>query len=59
MYATGKYSQGLMGPAIGEGSFKSIKLYTILLAWPWRVQNFLFCFCSLNSKCATCVFTIW
>jgi len=40
-HATGKYLQGLMGPAISEGSFKSTKkkLYTTLLAWLWRVQK--------------------
>jgi len=27
MNATGKYSQGLMGPAISEGSFKLEKIY--------------------------------
>jgi len=41
-HATGKCLQGLMRPAISEGSFKSTKLYIILLAWLWRVQNFFF-----------------
>ena len=30
-HATEKFLQGLMGPTISEGSFKSAKLYTILL----------------------------
>ena len=39
-HATGKYSQGLLGLAISEGSFKSTKTivyYIILLAWPCNV----------------------
>ena len=31
------------------------KLYTILLAWLWRVWKSLFHFCSLNSECVTCI----
>ena len=31
------------------------KLYTILLAWLWRVWKSLFCFRSLNGECVTCV----
>jgi len=54
MHATGKHLQGLMRPAISKGSFKSTKLYTILLSWLWRVRKSLFCFHSLNSECVTC-----
>jgi len=44
LHATGKYLQGLMGPGISKGSFKSTKLYIILLAWLWRVQKSFFSF---------------
>jgi len=51
-HTTGRNLQGLMGPAISEGSFKSTKLYTILLT---RVRKSLFRLCSLNSE-VSCVF---
>ena len=46
------YLQCLMRPAIGEGSFKSAKLYIILLAWPWTVRIFFHCH---SPKIFTCV----
>ena len=52
MRATGKNLKGLMGPAVSENQQK---LCTILLAWLWRAQKSLFCFCSLNGECVTCV----
>jgi len=42
MHATGKYLQGLMGPAISKGSSNQQKLYTIVFAWLWRVPKSLF-----------------
>ena len=51
-HATGKYLQGLMGPAISKASFK---LYTILLTWLWRVRKSLFRFHSLICEYVTCV----
>jgi len=51
-HATGKNLQGLIGPAISEGSFKNKKkLHTILLAWLWRIRKSV----SLNGECVTCV----
>ena len=39
---------GSMRLVIGEGSFKSTKAITILLAWLWRI-------CSLNVKGVECI----
>ena len=50
---TGKYLQGLMGPAKKASNHR--KPYTMLLAWLWRVQKSLFCFCGLNGECVTYV----
>jgi len=38
-----------------KGASNQQKLYAILLAWLWRVQNSLFRFRSLNGKCVTYV----
>ena len=46
-HATGKYLQGLMGPAISERSFKSTKNIhhlTRLATTVWRVRKSLFHF---------------
>ena len=38
---------------VKEASYQQ-KLYTILLAWPWKARKSLFHFHSLNGKCVTC-----
>ena len=43
-HATGKYLQGLMGQQSAKEASNQQKLYTILLAWLWRVQKSLFWF---------------
>ena len=44
---------------LGQQSLKEAsniqKLYIILLAWLWRIQIFLFHFCSVNSEGVKCI----
>ena len=56
MHGTQNYLPGLLGPAIGEGSFNSTKTIYHLTRLAMESSTILVCFHSLRGKGAMCVY---
>ena len=54
-HATGNIDKDWRGQQSVKEALNHQKLYTIQLAWPWRVQKSMFCFHTPKGNCVTCV----